>query len=337
MYYAACCCEGGSDPVCFCGEFGYASVSWSVASRASGPNGLEISPDRVCSRGAAESDFEDRLQYTEGKVFMKCASGSGTRYETASIPPGLQPFDPSSVVVLEVDRVIRFDIFRVPEILDCCDPPNLFCGTPPGTYVQIDSHDGSLLPFDPLDVFQNQPSAMKFSPTASTFVTRGDQLSIPSEFRDRINPSRYYRKTTVECSWSLMMRRFFYRFDPFAIDEPQEESGFEDVLSGGAFGGVNVHKVTKVADVGEECDAHAIGEDVVTYGGSGSGSEFPFSSVFTFDQDLTYGPVTYFPGCCEDGREFGPTTGSLNVFSIQELDGGTFSLEFTDEPPPELP
>jgi len=341
VYYAACCCEGPA-PVCSCGDFRYASIQWAFGDRRV-PNLLyDDKCDAFCQRARFTSWINQINRYSAGKIYMICGfSGGATLYTTEDMPDQFQRFDPSSVVVLETEQNTRFDTETVPSILNCCNPSSLYCFNDPGTYVSIDNKTSSLLPFDVLDL----PGGFgpSYNATASTYVIRGDQFGadFPTEFKDRIEPNLYYRRTTVTCSWRLNFRRFSYSFNPFF--EPYEESSVDDLLGpiqGSPFS-QNVHQIKQVSLIGDECDAHAIGTNVVTYGAPfnlpiGAGNELPGGTSLQDSYPQTCGPWNVTIPCCQPFT-FGPTFGQYDSFFITEFDGGLFSLEFFDDPPPELP
>tara|TARA_R100001510_G_scaffold57512_2_gene65908 strand:+ start:7391 stop:8428 length:1038 start_codon:yes stop_codon:yes gene_type:complete len=345
MYYAACCCEDPAPP-CECGEDKYASVSWAMSDRYTPYFVNQNECDRVCFRNRFTSFVDTYRRYTSGKVYMRCDTGTGVRYNTASLPPSRRTFDRDSLTVLATDQIFRLETYDAPAIYNCCDPPGLYCFDQPGTYRQVFSRNGSLYPFDPDDPAGDFGGFASINPTASTRVDRGLYIrsSVPSQFFDLIDPNKYYRKTTVTMTWRLWMKYFEYDYQPFF--EPYETRDEYDELSGGGFGSQNIHTLTKVALIGDECDAFAIGDPVVNYGfagfigGGGPGvteSELPISSFLDFSSDETCAASTYFKPCCQDSSTFPETYGSSLSYFSSEADGGLFGLEFTDQPPPELP
>jgi len=343
MYYAACCC--GSGAVCGCGDYTYASVSFALASRDLDPVSFENDCDRICARNRYNTTTNTLTKYTEAKVFMRCGNNSsfpGT-YRSTDIGNQFQTFDPDSIKVLETVSDSRFNTFRAPNVPNCCDPPGNICFDT-GQITDIRTVTGSLLPFDPVDP---QPFTAGMNPSASTYVARGDSMvgSIPEPFRDRIEPNTFYRKTSCRLVWSLMMRVYIYNFDPFF----GTETSVSDVLSpyGGSGFLDNVHEITQVSEVGNECDSHAIGTNVVTYGASGytssggglsGGLELPAANYYiNVQEDFTCPAQSYNRPCCESDGVFPETSGTRSFLRGIELDGGIFSLEFMDEPPPPAP
>ena len=138
------------------------------------------------------------------------------------------------------------------------------------------------------------------------------------------------------------MRVFRYTYDPFF----GTETDVSDILSPYGGGGflTNAHFITQVSEVGNECDSHAIGENVVTYGAAGftgglpDGLELPAANYpIDVQQDFTCPQQFYSRPCCESDGVFPETSGTRSFLTGSELDGGIFSLEFMDDLPPPAP
>jgi len=341
MYYAACCC-GNSAPICGCGDYRYASVQFAIGERDINPIELRNHPDQFCSRSRNDFISDVTTVYSEAKVFMVCGYGGGLpgTYRSNDMPNQFLRYDPESLVVLYSEAYSRFRVQTNQAILNCCDPPGPYCPEAdppfhpgPGTHTSITTKTGSLLPFDPLDM----PPGTGFSPSATTYVQRGDLLksAVPVEFHDRIDDATFYRKTTAGISFRAILRRYTFVRDAF-FPELDGETVEDVIVPGGGFGGGGsyIRFATQISEIGLECDSHSVGSPIVTYSSS---SELPAVSINYSETDQSAGPYTFSIPCCDGETTFGPTYGTTATTISQELDGGIFNLEFFNEPPPEVP
>lgn len=334
MYYAACCC--GSSPVCGCGDYTYASVSFATAVRYINPIVFQNLCDRPCRRGHALAESDVTTKYVEAKVYMRCGTSGGLpgTYRTEDIPNQFQKFDPDSVKILETRQMSLIETSFRPELLDCCGEfaSNICFET--GQFTRIKTASGSLLPFDVLDP-DGGPCAGVL-PEGSTYVARGDQFA-DAPVVVSSQPNKYFRKTTVGISWSLLFRTFYYEQGTDGNVETSETTE----LSGGGFGCTqNILSVRRWSLVGDECDSHAIGTEVATQGSRSPGVwyDLPFTDYINVAEEVNCNATTYFANCCDPLNQPWPaTSGSIDFTIGTEQDGGVFNLEFMDEPPPPAP
>jgi len=334
MYYAACCCGSGS-PICGCGDYTYASVSIAHSRRDIGPQLVQQKCDRLCRRGHSLVESATATYYAEAKIYMRCGITNDTdgRYTSEEIQPQYLKFDPASVSVLYSENQISYETEYVPEVLDCCEPPfqSNICGTE-GQRSATRRLSVDLLPFDVL----NPASPSTFvRPFASTVVRRGDEfLSAPDVVSSQ--PNLYYRRTNASVTWSLLALRDYYRQ---TYQGNVDQSLTEVVIPPGGFGSGVTQAVEQWSLIGDECDSHAIGTVVATFGRSGSNSvELPYSNITNINEPTNCNPQQYFAQCCDPlYREYPASTGNDDYTFGTELDGGTFGLEFMDEPPPLAP
>lgn len=332
MYYAACCCDR-PPPACNCGDKQYASVS--LIRSFSGGEGPYIQRycDRICSRGAADSYHDHKTHYCEIKIYMKCDPSIGSAgYNSAAVSPSRKTFDDQSLVVLYTEDMADFRIFTRPFIPNCCDPPdNNHCGpAPEGLYTSLTTRTATLLPFDPLDL--SFPFVL--DPDASTFVGTGSfiQNQIPVDLNVELDPNTWYRKTSCALGFKLPARRFEY-VKPYT---GAVETSVTDFTTGGPFGIPIRLEATKISEIGSECDPHDPGSEVITFAGN---REVPSDNLFNSSGPNDCREQTEGLACCGSGATVTSPAGQTQTdFTVgNEIDGGIFSLEFSDDPSPFLP
>lgn len=339
MYYAACCCD--RPPTCGCGGLTYATVSFSFSQTGGiGPVVTEQC-DRICRRDSGETFHDIRTRYAEAKIYMACdtSTTSATDYSTQSPQmDGFQTYDAENLVILETASEVDFSTWTIPFVGNCCDAPfnndcdpsNFGLG---GRYVELFSETETLLPFDPLDIAF--PQLLQAS--ASTRVVSGSGVFIPNNIGGiEIDPDLFYRITTCEVLWRLPL--LVQTYDQRA-DGTIETS--ESTQLSGDFGGPSTARITRVSEVGPDCDAHNPGKEVVTWVGDENATSpelVPSDSRIYWDNNTDCPAESQQLSCCGPDQTVespaGTTTRS-NIFGSQ-YDGGIFSLEFSDDPPPTL-
>ena len=339
MYYAACCCNGGA-PVCGCGDYAYASVSFAHAIRIISPIVYQALCDRPCRQGHALAESAVTTYYVEAKVYMRCGGTGGTDgvYQTDQMLPQFQKFDPDSIKVLYTLQANLIETNYRPTITDCCEPPfqSLICFET-GQQTRIRRTTGTLLPFDVLN--PDGGVCARVNPGGSTYVARGDEFGGGAPDVVTNQPNKYFRRTQVSMNWSLLAQKNSYRQD---YDGSVEESTTTELVGGG-FGCDGITQtVERWSIIGDECDSHAIGTEVATRGKRSVGSAFedlPWTDYLNIaDDNVECNATTYFASCCDPlNVPYPATSGTIDYTIGSEQDGGVFNLEFMDEPPPPAP
>ena len=342
MYYAACCCDG-PPPACNCDGKQFASVSFAVSFLGGLGPILVDECDRICRRNGAEAFHDLNRYYVEAKVYMGCGgSAIDTYYSTAALNDDqVETYDAQNLTILHIDNYMNFQIEERPFVQNCCDPPyDNECFTS-GLRYFIDSRYCTLAPFDPYDDSINL--------TASTYVRRGDLLenAIPANLRDDIDleldPARWYRKTKVAVSYALEGIGNEYRRDwSGSVESSTGPCGNNSPINNKLT--VINRSLVRIADVGDECEPHNPGAEVVTYTESLSpqnimiGFELPYTNVVVDTSTTNCPEQVESLDCCDDATVTSPAGETVAETVIgSEVDGGIFNLEFKDEPPPDLP
>jgi len=340
MYYAACCCNGGP-PVCDCGDYTYASVSFAHAHRNVGPIIYEAKCDRVCRYNHAYSTTSLSTSYVEAKIYMKCGGPQTIDglYSTSYVNPPFQKFDPDSVKILYSSSGRTLESYRGDTITDCCEPPFRYpiCyhQGQRGSYLRTDI---TLLPFDVLDPGGDGgiDPFPRIVPEALTVVRRGDEfVGAPDVVTNQ--PNKYFRLTRASMTYILDGLKDYYRrsVDGY-IEEYIIPYRVGSTLNGGMY-----QSVERWSLIGDECDSHAIGTEVATLGRRGLGAyyDLPYADYLNISDDNVECPATtYFASCCDPlNQPYPATSGTIDYTTGSEQDGGIFSLEFMDEPPPTAP